>query len=93
MTDAAPFLKNVLVLYSVAVYKTGKGTPLDFPRIKRKRNQPKNTHGTIKRAGRSRILTRKVFPGFPLHVEYFATERGKVLGNVIRAMDEWGEKA
>ena len=39
------------------------------------------------------ILTRKVFPGYPLHVEYTATERGKALGNVIRAMDEWGEKA
>ena len=35
------------------------------------------------------ILTRKVFPGFPLHVEYSATERGKALGKVLRAMDEW----
>lgn len=26
-TDDAPLLKNVLVLYSVAVCKTGKGTP------------------------------------------------------------------
>src|SRR6266567_2203209 len=39
------------------------------------------------------ILTRKVFPGFPLHVEYAATERGEALGKVIRAMDDWGEKA
>src|SRR6266487_4232061 len=35
------------------------------------------------------ILTRKVFPGFPLHVEYAATERGEALGKVIRAMDDW----
>ena len=39
------------------------------------------------------LLTRKVFPGFPLHVEYILTEKGKQLGEVIRAMDEWGEKA
>jgi DNA-binding HxlR family transcriptional regulator len=39
------------------------------------------------------ILTRKVFPGYPLHVEYAATERGKALGNVIWAMDDWGEQA
>jgi hypothetical protein len=31
--------------------------------------------------------------GFPLHVEYAATEREKALGKVIRAMDEWGERA
>ena len=39
------------------------------------------------------ILTRRVFPGYPLHVEYAVTERGEVLGNVIRAMDAWGERA
>jgi len=39
------------------------------------------------------ILTRNVFPGYPLHVEYTATERGKALGEVIRAMDAWGERA
>lgn len=39
------------------------------------------------------ILTRKVFPGLPLHVEYVLTEKGKHLGEVIRAMDEWGEQA
>ena len=37
------------------------------------------------------ILTRKVFPGLPLHVEYALTEKGKQLGKVIQAMDEWGE--
>jgi DNA-binding HxlR family transcriptional regulator len=39
------------------------------------------------------ILTGKVFPGYPLHVEYATTERGKALGNVIWAMDDWGEQA
>jgi len=39
------------------------------------------------------ILTRRVFPGYPLHVEYAVTERGEVLGNVIRAMGAWGERA
>lgn len=35
------------------------------------------------------ILTRNVFPGLPLHVEYVLTEKGKRLGNVLQAMDEW----
>jgi DNA-binding HxlR family transcriptional regulator len=39
------------------------------------------------------ILTRKVFPGYPPHVEYTATERGKALGKVILAMDDWREHA
>ena len=39
------------------------------------------------------ILIRNVFPGYPLHVEYALTERGEALGNVIRAMDDWGEQA
>ena len=37
------------------------------------------------------ILTRNVFPGLPLHVEYDLTEKGKALGNVLFMMDEWGE--
>jgi len=32
------------------------------------------------------ILTRNVFPGYLLHVEYSATERFPALGEVIRAM-------
>jgi DNA-binding HxlR family transcriptional regulator len=39
------------------------------------------------------ILTRKVFPGLPLHVEYALTEKGKALGKVLLEMDTWGEKA
>ncbi len=39
------------------------------------------------------ILARNVFPGYPLHVEYAATERGKALGKVIQTMDDWGERA
>jgi DNA-binding HxlR family transcriptional regulator len=38
------------------------------------------------------ILNRNVFPGLPLHVEYALTEKGKALGKVMLAMDEWGEK-
>lgn len=36
------------------------------------------------------ILVRKVFPGLPLHVEYFLTDKGIALGKVIASMDEWG---
>ena len=38
------------------------------------------------------ILTRKVFPGLPLHVEYYLTEKGMMLGKVISSMDEWGKE-
>ncbi len=44
----------------------------------------------LERAG---ILTRNVFPGLPLHVEYALTEKGQELGNVMQAMDAWGEQA
>jgi DNA-binding HxlR family transcriptional regulator len=39
------------------------------------------------------ILTRKVVPRYPLHVKYAVTERGKALGKVILAIDDWGELA
>ena len=37
------------------------------------------------------ILTRKVFPGLPLHIEYYLTKKGQALGQVMHSMDEWGE--
>ncbi len=37
------------------------------------------------------IITRKVFPEVPLHVEYRLTEKGRSLGKVFQALDEWGQ--
>jgi DNA-binding HxlR family transcriptional regulator len=54
---------------------------------------PKTLMVRLRELEEAGILTRDVFPGYPLHVEYAATERGQALGNVIKAMDDWGEKA
>jgi DNA-binding HxlR family transcriptional regulator len=54
---------------------------------------PKTLMVRLRELEEAGILTRNVFPGYPLHVEYAATERGQALGNVIQAMDDWGEKA
>ena len=54
---------------------------------------PKTLMVRLRELEEAGILTRNVFPGYPLHVEYAATERGKALGEVIRAMDDWGERA
>jgi DNA-binding HxlR family transcriptional regulator len=37
------------------------------------------------------IVSRKVFAEVPLHVEYRLTEKGKALGKVFQALDEWGK--
>jgi DNA-binding HxlR family transcriptional regulator len=54
---------------------------------------PKTLMVRLRELEEAGILTRNVLPGYPLHVEYAATERGKALSNVIRAMDDWGERA
>ncbi len=53
---------------------------------------PKTLMVRLRELEEAGILIRNVFPGYPLHVEYAVTERGEALGNVIRAMDEWGER-
>src|SRR6266511_151528 len=37
------------------------------------------------------VIVRKIFPEVPLHVEYHLTEKGRSLGKVFQAMDEWGQ--
>jgi DNA-binding HxlR family transcriptional regulator len=54
--------------------------------------RPKTLMVRLRELEAAGILTRKVFPGYPLHVEYAATELGKALGKAIRAMDDWGEQ-
>lgn len=36
------------------------------------------------------LIRREVFPGAPLHIEYYLTERGRSLHKVFQVMDEWG---
>jgi DNA-binding HxlR family transcriptional regulator len=54
---------------------------------------PKTLMVRLRELEEAGILTRHVFPGYPLHVEYATSERGKALGEVIRAMDDWRERA
>jgi DNA-binding HxlR family transcriptional regulator len=54
---------------------------------------PKTLMVRLRELEEAGILSRNVFPGYPLHVEYAATERGKALGKAILAMDDWGEQA
>src|SRR5262245_11151086 len=49
---------------------------------------PKTLMVRLRELDEAGILTRKVFPGYPLHVESAATERGKALGKVIRVVDD-----
>ncbi len=37
------------------------------------------------------IITRKIYPEVPLHIEYRLTAKGKSLQRVFRVMDEWGK--
>lgn len=37
------------------------------------------------------IVTRKVFPEVPLHVEYSLTSKGKTLKGIFDQMENWGE--
>ncbi len=54
---------------------------------------PKTLTVRLRRLEQDGIITRKMFPEVPLHIEYYLTEKGRSLRKVIQAMDEWGEKA
>lgn len=38
------------------------------------------------------VICKKVYPGFPLKVEYFLTDLGRSILPVVRAMDNWGHE-
>ncbi len=39
-----------------------------------------------------KLVTKKVYPEVPLHVEYYLTEKGEKLNKIFSAMDEWGKE-
>jgi len=49
---------------------------------------PKTLMVRLRELEEAGMLTRKVFPGYSLQVEYAATARGKALGKVIRALED-----
>jgi DNA-binding HxlR family transcriptional regulator len=44
----------------------------------------------LKELEKEAIISKKIFPEIPLHVEYYLTEKGKSLGKVMQVLDEWG---
>jgi DNA-binding HxlR family transcriptional regulator len=51
---------------------------------------PKTLSLRLKKLEANRIITKKIFPEVPLHIEYRLTKKGKSLQRVLRAMDDWG---
>ena len=41
---------------------------------------------------KDKIITRKVFPVIPLHVEYSLTKSGAQLQKILEQMNQWGSK-
>jgi DNA-binding HxlR family transcriptional regulator len=51
---------------------------------------PKTLSIRLKELEKEAIISKKIFPEIPLHVEYYLTEKGKSLGKVMQVLDEWG---
>ncbi len=51
---------------------------------------PKTLSLRLKMLEKRGIITKKIFPEIPLHVEYELTERGVHLKKIFDAMEEWG---
>lgn len=51
---------------------------------------PKTLSLRLRKLEANRIITKKIFPEVPLHIEYRLTRKGKSLQKVLRAMDDWG---
>lgn len=53
---------------------------------------PKTLSLRLRRLEAEGIVTRKIYPEVPLHIEYRLTARGRALHTVIEAMDDWGHE-
>tara|TARA_R110001592_G_scaffold9215_1_gene49141 strand:+ start:70103 stop:70381 length:279 start_codon:yes stop_codon:yes gene_type:complete len=47
---------------------------------------------TVRGLEKDGLLVRKVFPEVPPKVEYYLSERGKSLEDILRSLDRWGLK-
>ncbi len=52
---------------------------------------PKMLSLRLRKLEASGVITKTIYPGLPLHVEYGLTEKGQHLQKVLQTMDEWGE--
>ncbi len=51
---------------------------------------PKTLSLRLRKLEAEGVISRKIYPEVPLHIEYRLTEKGKSLQKVLGAMDEWG---
>ncbi|GEO23053.1 winged helix-turn-helix transcriptional regulator [Cyclobacterium qasimii] len=47
---------------------------------------------TVRALEKDSLIERKVYPEVPPKVEYYLTERGKSLENILRSLDKWGKE-
>ncbi|WP_211211933.1 winged helix-turn-helix transcriptional regulator [Flexithrix dorotheae] len=45
---------------------------------------------TVRDLEKDGLISRKVFPVVPPKVEYYLTDRGKSLKDILRSLDKWG---
>ncbi len=51
---------------------------------------PRTLSYRLKELEKEGLLTKKVLPVVPLHVEYTLTPKGKALKDIFNKMEEWG---
>jgi DNA-binding HxlR family transcriptional regulator len=53
---------------------------------------PKTLSLRLQQLEEDSIITKKIFPEVPLHVEYALTQKGKSLHHIIADLRDWGEQ-
>jgi DNA-binding HxlR family transcriptional regulator len=53
---------------------------------------PRTLSARLDELEKDKIITRKVFPVMPLHVEYGLTKSGVELQKILEHMNQWGSK-
>ena len=53
---------------------------------------PRTLSARLKELEKDKVITKKVFPVIPLHVEYSLTQSGMQLHEILEQMSKWGSK-
>lgn len=54
---------------------------------------PKTLSQRLQELEKADIISKKIFPEVPLHVEYMLTKKGHSLSEVFDKMEKWGEES
>jgi DNA-binding HxlR family transcriptional regulator len=87
-------LKIIGSKWTILILHNLFGQPKRFGQLQRalKTVSPKTLSERLKELEQEKIVTKKVFPEIPLHVEYKLTPKGKSLQAIFDTMAVWGEK-